>query len=634
MIARSPRRRFAALVLSVCMGIVGLGLVPGCDGADSPGDPTTADAGSSSAADIVSFTINGSAATITGTDITLVLPAGTDLKALAPTIVTSPGATVSPASGSQVDFTSPVSFTVTAADNKTSKVYVATVTVPAYLRAFYVSNDGDDSASGTTPATAWKTIAHVNGLTTLAPGDAVLFERGGTWRETLVVPASGDDTNDITFGNYVGNHGTAKPKILGSVQVAGWTETSPNSHVWQSTNTFQDPSTQPAIADIFFDAAGAVTWGMYESAGTSALKAEYQWTWSGGSIYVYGASDPGKKYTAVEVPQNKYGFDLNNEQHLHFDGIDVSYTRWSGYGYNNSKFSQNERFGLTIENAEISYLGSYMAVNGITDISIGDVGYGTELAYTNMIVRNNKIHDCGRRGLSFHLYGNGFTAKNILIEGNEFFDGSHTTGPDFSVGTGYTASISDVIIRNNLIYENPGRAANIHSELMFFQNRVSSATLGNVSIYNNVFRFANGYGILAEGVLGSLKIFHNVFDGFNTIGTAQISVQNNGQDAHATIKDNVFYSASKKGTGVETYGGQNVALVDSAYNVFFNTKSTLGAETGSLTADPMFVDPATYDFHLQAGSPAINAGTDVGIASDRDGNPRVGAPDIGAYEFQ
>lgn len=632
MIERFRRSGFAALLLSVCVGIVVVGALPSCGGSDSSGNP--ANPSPSSAADIVSFTINGAAATISGTAITLVLPAGTDLKALAPTIVTSPGATVAPASGSAIDFTSPVGFTVTAADKETSKVYEATVTVPAYLRAFYVSNDGDDSASGTSPATAWKTVAHVNALTTLLPGDAVLFERGGTWRETVVVPASGDDGHDITFSNYVGNHGTAKPKILGSVRVAGWTETSPNSHVWRSTNTFADPSTQPAVADIFFESAGGVTWGVYESAGTSALTAEHQWTWSGGSIYVYDASDPATSYTAVEVPQNRSGFDLHDEQHLHFDGIDVSYVRWSGYGYDNAKFSQNERFGLTIENAEIAYLGSYMAVNGISDISIGDVGYGTELAYTNMIVRNNKIHDCGRRGLSFHLYGNGFTAKNILIEGNEFFDGSHTTGPDFSVGTGYTASISDVIIRNNLIYENPGRAANIHSELLFFQNRVSSATLGNVSIYDNVFRLANGYAILIEGVQGSLKIFHNVFDGFNTIGTAHISVQNNGQDAHATIKDNVFYSSSKNGTGVETYGGQNVALVDSGYNVFYNTKSTIGVGPGSLTADPLFVDPAAYDFHLQAGSPAINAGTDVGVALDRDGKPRVGAPDIGAYEFQ
>ncbi len=32
--------------------------------------------------------------------------------------------------------------------------------------------------------------------------------------------------------------------------------------------------------------------------------------------------------------------------------------------------------------------------------------------------------------------------------------------------------------------------------------------------------------------------------------------------------------------------------------------------------------------------PAINAGTDVGLTKDINGNPIVGDPDIGAYEFQ
>jgi hypothetical protein len=37
---------------------------------------------------------------------------------------------------------------------------------------------------------------------------------------------------------------------------------------------------------------------------------------------------------------------------------------------------------------------------------------------------------------------------------------------------------------------------------------------------------------------------------------------------------------------------------------------------------------------LQAGSPAIDAGVDVGLTKDFEGNPIVGTPDIGAYEYQ
>ena len=49
---------------------------------------------------------------------------------------------------------------------------------------------GDDAADGATPATAWRSLDRVN-RATLAPGDRVLFKRGGLWRGTLH-PASGE----------------------------------------------------------------------------------------------------------------------------------------------------------------------------------------------------------------------------------------------------------------------------------------------------------------------------------------------------------------------------------------------------------------------------------------------------------
>ena len=50
---------------------------------------------------------------------------------------------------------------------------------------------------------------------------------------------------------------------------------------------------------------------------------------------------------------------------------------------------------------------------------------------------------------------------------------------------------------------------------------------------------------------------------------------------------------------------------------------------------PMFVDPANDDFHLLFNSPAIDAGTNTGVATDYDGTarPQGAAYDIGAYEY-
>ncbi|MBR6491529.1 MAG: DUF5018 domain-containing protein [Bacteroidales bacterium] len=62
--------------------------------------------------------------------IVAVVPEGTDITGLVPIITISDKATVTPASGSKVDFTNPVDFTVTAEDGS-SVVYKSTVTIDA-----------------------------------------------------------------------------------------------------------------------------------------------------------------------------------------------------------------------------------------------------------------------------------------------------------------------------------------------------------------------------------------------------------------------------------------------------------------------------------------------------------------------
>ena len=76
---------------------------------------------------------------------------------------------------------------------------------------------------------------------------------------------------------------------------------------------------------------------------------------------------------------------------------------------------------------------------------------------------------------------------------------------------------------------------------------------------------------------------------------------------------------------------------------FENTLYNSPAEDPSITyidclplIDPLFKtidqEQNIFDFHLQSGSPCINAGALPGIKIDLDGNARDAQPDIGAYE--
>jgi hypothetical protein len=80
-----------------------------------------------------------------------------------------------------------------------------------------------------------------------------------------------------------------------------------------------------------------------------------------------------------------------------------------------------------------------------------------------------------------------------------------------------------------------------------------------------------------------------------------------------------------------------------SYNDAFAASGTAVAGTcdtttnpGNIFADPLFMSPGNNDFHLQAGSPAINAGNNSAPNlpnTDFDGNPRIaGTIDLGAYE--
>ena len=162
----------------------------------------------SSDAFITNFSVSGVTGTISGTSITADVPYGTDVKNLAPSISISPGATLTPASGLARDFTSPVSYTVTAEDGQTTSVYSVTITVldpdSVVISSFSVSEaesvDIDQNAKTIViNILAGKDITALVPTISTIPGDAT------------VSPASGsaqDFTNPVSYSVTAGSKTT------------------------------------------------------------------------------------------------------------------------------------------------------------------------------------------------------------------------------------------------------------------------------------------------------------------------------------------------------------------------------------------------------------------------------------------
>ncbi|MFB9880998.1 NosD domain-containing protein [Planobispora siamensis] len=77
-------------------------------------------------------------------------------------------------------------------------------------RTYYVdARKGDDSAAGTSAATAWQSLDAVNSAD-LGPGDTVRFKRGNTWTGTLTLSGKGTAASPIIVATYGGG---ISPKI-------------------------------------------------------------------------------------------------------------------------------------------------------------------------------------------------------------------------------------------------------------------------------------------------------------------------------------------------------------------------------------------------------------------------------------
>jgi hypothetical protein len=228
--------------------------------------------------------------------------------------------------------------------------------------------------------------------------------------------------------------------------------------------------------------------------------------------------------------------------------------------------------------------------------------------------------------------------QSFVIENNSFL----TVGPDTNAG---------IILDSDTHADNADHHTGIIRYNYFngVRGRAIDGFMGHSSIYYNVIANVTDGG--ASSAIGlevngpSNVVYNNVFYSVANIG---VMFNNDPEvpDAVSIFKNNIVYTPTANRAIWVTTGHPGITTDNNVFwpgagatkyywegtdYTFTNWKTQSGGDAASVEADPLLV--SSSDFRLQAGSPAINAGIDVGLTQDFTGRFLVGLPDIGAYEF-
>jgi len=352
----------------------------------------------------------------------------------------------------------------------------------------------------------------------------------------------------------------------------------------------------------------------------------------------------------VKIDGGSVALDLENVSYIIIDGINIISTSVFGiyiHGGGNNIIrncitSVGGQYGVFVSKSD----NNIIEKNDVSNGKFGIMVCGEDGPAHNNIIRNNKVHDNYGEGIYLRTgQTSGIEVTNTLIENNEIYNNpseaiqnTDTFAPPAPNGTIIRGNVihdntgdfgvmdiagDNILIENNLIYNNKGGAKD-GIAVANYLNRPGT----NYTIRNNVLSNNDGTNydaaIFISGT-GDVKIYNNTIYKQGGYGIMLTELQSPG----VTVKNNIL--SQNTSTNIKLATGTS-GLVTASHNLF-DGGSTYG--TNVVTGDPLFVSPSTLNFRLQAGSPAIDKGTNVGITKDKDGTtvPIGAGPDIGAYEY-
>jgi hypothetical protein len=207
---------------------------------------------------------------------------------------------------------------------------------------------------------------------------------------------------------------------------------------------------------------------------------------------------------------------------------------------------------------------------------------------------------------------------------------------------GYTSHDNDIIgnVVNNIGSSYPSLCQYVHA---IYHSNARGHILNNIA-YDNAGVGINLWHAATDTVVANNLVFNNKEHGIS-IGTYTENTDGKKGDNFIVANNIVIYNAlygvrERIGVGSHDQFMNNI--------VYGNGKAAFGDEDGdwpsasgskdvnTITTDvlfKMYKADGNGDYHLQAGSPAINGGTTVGAPSyDYDGKLRQGGIDIGPFQ--
>lgn len=496
---------------------------------------------------------------------------------------------------------------------------------------YYVSNNGSDNNNGLSKFQPIKSIAKVNQLQ-LLPGDSILFQRGGIWEGQIEIKYSGLANSPIYIGAY--DSGT-KPILKGSTIEYNWKQYKNN--IWYTTRNKLESEYWTVC--VFDDVRGVLKYSLND------LKTENNYFVDKDYIYIYSNANPNN--AKVEFSRFQHGILIRSQNNIKIEGLDFRY-----YGYSGIMLREKQDNGNITVNKCNFYFNKMDAVailNGHNSNLISNCtarfngnGFYSIRSHNNRFYRDTIEYTISYSDKGMFTDGHGiglFRSGDCVVEkcfGNSNMGGSIGFDPDADNNVGPF----NCIIRYNHFIEAMNRSACIGIQ--------DIAKNSNVFIYYNLIvneseNDTEGFGIYSGfQIEGDLHVYNNTI--IQKKGSYRVVAFRYADNVH--FKNNLIYNLQDTGSSLEVLF---TGIIDSDYNLYYmpNGKTIIKdysqefynlkhwgqkqkVDVNSINKDPKFIDK---NYKLSPLSPAINSGVNVGLTKDKDGQPIIGRPDIGCYEF-